>query len=327
MKFLWLNESEVEKILDMKLALGAVEDAFREHGLHQVQMPPKIYLEFEEGDLRAMPAYLKRLEIAGVKVVTVHPKNPEKGLPTVMATLILNDPKTGATAAMMGATHLTDMRTGAAGGIAAKYLARKDSRVVGMVGAGRQAKTQLLAICEVLPIDLVKVASKSVEAVQRFKAEMEKIVDCDVRVESSIKDACDCDILVTTTPVREPVVRDEWIKPGTHINAIGADAPGKEELDPRILRRAKIIVDDMTQAVHSGEVNVPISKGILKKDDIHGELGEVVLGKKGRRSTEEITIFDSTGLAIQDIATGAAVYKAALKKGLGKSLQLFGSEP
>ncbi len=327
MNFLWLSEDEVAEILDMKLALAAVEEAFREHGLRQVQMPSKIYLQFEEGDLRAMPAYLKRPGIAGVKIVNVHPGNPEKGLPTVMALLLLHDPKTGAVIAVMGATHLTDMRTGAAGGLAAKYLARKDSKVLGMVGAGRQAKTQLLAISEVLPIEEVKIASKTLQAAKGFKAEMEEKLSCDVRVESRIQDACDCDVLVTTTPVREPIIRDEWILPGTHINAIGADAPGKEELDPRILKRAKIIVDDLEQALHSGEVNVPISKGLIKKEDIHSELGEVVLGRKGRESAEEITIFDSTGLAIQDIATGSAVYRSALKRELGKKLPLFGSKP
>jgi alanine dehydrogenase len=122
---------------------------------------------------------------------------------------------------------------------------------------------------------------------------------------------CDCDVLVTTTPSREPVIRDEWIRSGTHINAIGADAPGKEELDPAILSRASVFVDDCAQAVHSGEINVPVSKGLFKKEDIAGTLGEVVIGKKRRMGARDVTIFDSTGLAIQDLA----IAKIAMQHG------------
>ena len=118
----------------------------------------------------------------------------------------------------------------------------------------------------------------------------------------SIENVCDCDVLVTTTPSRTPLVRSEWIHGGTHINAIGADAPGKEELDPALLRRAQVFVDDPAQAVHSGEVNVPISQGVYRESEIAGTLGEVVIGKKRRRGNDSITIFDSTGLAIQDLA-------------------------
>ena len=135
---------------------------------------------------------------------------------------------------------------------------------------------------------------------------------------------CDCDILVTTTPSREPIVMDDWILEGTHINAIGADAPGKEELDPLILKRAKIIVDDIQQASHSGEVNVPISNGSLLVNDIFGELGEVLTGKKKARTNDsDITVFDSTGLAIQDVATADMVYRKALKANMGVKLQQF----
>jgi alanine dehydrogenase len=113
---------------------------------------------------------------------------------------------------------------------------------------------------------------------------------------------CDCDILVTTTPSRKPLIREGWIRDGTHINAIGADAPGKQELDPAILPRARVFVDDPVQAVHSGEINVPIREGLFSADQIAGTMGEVVLGRKGRKERDEITLFDSTGLAIQDLA-------------------------
>jgi alanine dehydrogenase len=323
---LWLNRNEVESLLDMKGTLNVVEEAFRQHGLKKVQMPPKLYLFFKKhnGDLRTMPAYLEEQDITGVKIVNVHPDNPKKGFPTVMALVILNSTETGAPVAIMDGTYLTDMRTGAAGGVAVKYLARKNSKIVGFVGTGNQAKTQLLAISEIIDIEEVKATSTSEKSTLAFKDEMEKRTGCSITPKKSIREVCDCDILVTTTPSREPIVMNEWIAEGTHINAIGADAPGKEELDPDILKRARIVVDDIPQASHSGEVNVPISKKLITEKDICCEIGEVVAGrKKGRTKDSDITVFDSTGLAIQDVATADLVYRKALKANMGIKLQQF----
>lgn len=324
MDILWLGDKDVRRLLSMNEALEAVEEAFKQHALGKVQMPAKLYLNFAKygGDLRAMPAYLEETNVAGVKIVNAHPSNPSKGLPTVMAVLVLNDPVTGAPLAVMDATYLTDMRTGAAGGVATKYLARRDSRVLGIVGAGRQARTQLLGITEVADIEKVKVASKSLADAARFVEEMGSTVGVEMEA-CSVEAACDCDILSTTTPVRRPIVREDWVREGTHINAIGADAEGKEELDPKILKKARIFVDDMAQATHSGEVNVPLSEGLLSVEDIEGEIGEVITGiVEGRTRREEITVFDSTGLAIQDVAVGIRVYNKARKEGLGKKLRL-----
>jgi alanine dehydrogenase len=157
-----------------------------------------------------------------------------------------------------------------------------------------------------------------------FEKDLSHLMSCEFLKRDKIKDVCDCDILVTTTPVREPIVRFEWIKEGTHINAIGADAKGKEELDPQLLLRAKVIVDDMIQASHSGEVNVPLLNGIITQKQIYCELGEVVCGiHPGRQSDDEITIFDSTGLAVQDIVTANMIYKKALEHGMGQSIRMF----
>ena len=232
-----------------------------------------------------------------------------------MALIVLISPETGAPVAIMDGTYLTDIRTGAAGGIAAKYLARKDSKVIGLVGAGNQAKTQLEALCEVFEPELVRITSRTKESCEQFIREMADITPCEIRYEESIEKVCDCDILVTTTPTRKPIVKAQWIKEGTHINAIGADAVGKEELDPELLIRSKIVVDDIVQALHSGEVNVPLSKHYISENDIHAQLGEVITGlKPGRTSEEEITIFDSTGLAIQDVASAHLVYERAIGK-------------
>jgi alanine dehydrogenase len=325
-QILWLNRKEVESLLDMKGSLKVVEEAFRQHGLKKVQMPPKLYLIFKRhnGDLRTMPAYLEEQDITGVKIVNVHPDNPKKGLPTVMALVILNSTETGAPIAVMDGTYLTDMRTGAAGGVAVKYLARKNSKTVAFVGTGNQARTQLLAINEIIDIEEIKATSTSEKSTLAFKEEMEKRIECEIIPKKGIREVCDCDILVTTTPSREPIVMNEWISEGMHINAIGADAPGKEELDPLILKRAKILVDDLPQASHSGEVNVPLAKGLFSEKDIFGELGEIIVGKKKARTRDsDITVFDSTGLAIQDVAAANMVYQKALEENMGIKLQQF----
>ena len=326
MELLWLAQDEVKSVMDMHSDMQVVERAFRQHGLGRVQMPPKSYLYYTayNGDLRTMPAYLEEENITGVKIVNVHPGNPDRGLPTVMALIVLISPETGAPVAIMDGTYLTDIRTGAAGGIAAKYLARKDSKVIGIIGVGNQAKTQLEALIEVFEPELVRITSRTKENCERFIREMAGVTPCEIRYEESIEKVCNCDILVTTTPTRKPIVKAQWIKEGTHINAIGADAVGKEELDPELLIRSKIVVDDIVQALHSGEVNVPLSKHYISENDIHAQLGEVITGlKPGRTSEEEITIFDSTGLAIQDVASAHLVYERAVSKKLGRQVRMF----
>jgi alanine dehydrogenase len=325
MDILWLTEDEVKSLLNMDESIDAVERAFQDHGIGQTQMPPKSYLYFSmyNGDLRTMPAYLVEQDLAGVKIVNVHTSNTEIGLPTVMAILVLNSPLTGAPLAIMGATYLTRMRTGAAGAVASRYLARQDSNVVGMIGAGAQARTQLEGLSKNFEIERVIVFDSLPERAESFMNDARSFLRCDCITASGPKEACECDILVTTTPSRFPVVKDGWIKPGMHINAIGADAEGKQELESSLMKRAKIVVDDLVQAVHSGEVNVPISKGVLHTDEIYAQIGEILAGKKpGRVDDEEITVFDSTGLAIQDVATGHVVYEKALKLGLGMKLKL-----
>ncbi|MBP2145018.1 alanine dehydrogenase [Methanofollis sp. W23] len=284
----------------------AIERGFREHGEGRVQMPAKVYVYFEKGDFRTMPASLPGLGIAGVKIVNVHPENPMIGLPTVMALTVILDPETGVPEAVLNATLLTDLRTGAAGAVAAKYLAPKRSVTLGVIGSGRQAVAQVNAIAEVVEIEEMRVWSRTPTNAERFGAFFDAI-SC---TWGSIERACDADLVVTTTPSRRPLVRTEWIHEGTHINAIGADAPGKEELDPALLSRARVFVDDMEQAVHSGEVNVPISAGLYSADEIAGTLGEVVCGRKRRETGEEVTVFDSTGLAVQDLAIAALVMES-----------------
>jgi alanine dehydrogenase len=290
-------------------------------------MPPKIYLHLDKyaGDFRAMPAYAEKLNKCVLKWVNVHPNNRKLGLPSVMAVIILSDPKNGFPLCIMDGTFVTNLRTGAAGAVAAKYLARKDSKIVGMVGCGEQAKTQVSGLFLNFNIKEIKLWSKDNSCTRSFMAGImagkEKITVC-----KSIKDCVkESDIVVTTTPSRRPIVKYRWLKRGCHINAIGADSKGKEELEPLILKKAKVVVDSFTQASHSGEINVPFSSGLITRNDVCAELGSIICGKKkGRTGDSEITVFDSTGLAIQDLAVANLIYTLALAKNIGKHINLLG---
>lgn len=327
MKTLLISDSEIEKLISIGETIETVEDAFTAKGLGKVQMPPKSYIYFEEfnGDFRVMPAYLEETGAAGVKIVNSHPDNPEsKGLPTVMAIVVLLNPENGKITAIMDGTEITSLRTGAAGAIAAKHLARSESNIVGMIGTGTQAKTQLKALSEIFDLKEVSAYSDRRDEKEEFARSMNSEFRAGVKPVESVKEAVqDADVIVSTTPVRSPIISDEWIPEGAHINAIGADAKGKQELDPRILKRAKIVVDDWEQASHSGEINVPLSKGEISKRDIYADIGEIVTGKKeGRTSGDEITVFDSTGLAVQDIGTAWRAYRKALKIDAGNEVEI-----
>ncbi len=317
-----LTGSEVMQVLDMDLALAAAEDAFRAYGEGRVNMPPKAYLTLARGDFRAMygEIFLPQAHICGLKWVNVHPGNPARGLLTVMAKIILNDPDTALEIADLDGTHETDFRTGAAGGLAAKYLARAEASRLGLIGAGAQARTQVAAILKVRPIKEILVYDRHPEHSRAFADKVAAAYGVAARPVGQAREAVQGrDIVVTTTPSTAPVVFREWVSPGTHINAIGADAAGKQELEPAILKAARVVIDDWAQASHSGEINVALSQGEITRENIYGSLGEIVAGKKpGRQSPDQITVFDSTGLVIQDLALGYAVYLRARERGLGE---------
>jgi alanine dehydrogenase len=325
-KTLILTHRQIKELIDMPAAIEAVEKAFRLQAKGLTQMPPKIYLHLEKfcGDFRAMPAYIERMEACGIKWVNVHPKNRRFRLRAVMAVIVLSDPGNGLPLAIMDGTLITNLRTGASGGIAAKYLAKKHSSVIGLIGCGVQARTQLLALNELFNIKKVYVWGSERAAAKRFLKDMGKL-KLNIEIKGKISDCVKgAHIVVTTTPVHKPLIKAKWIKQGTHINAIGADAKGKEELQPALLKKAKSVVDDRCQAIHSGEINVPLSRKIITPKKIYASLGEIITGqKKGRLNAAEITIFDSTGLAIQDIAVADLVYKAALKKKIGRYIRLL----
>jgi alanine dehydrogenase len=283
-----------------------------------VQMPAKSYLQFEKGDLRSMPAYIRTDEwdIAGIKSVNVHPYNED--LPTVMATILLTDPANGYNIAVLDGTFITKMRTGAAGGLAAKYLSREDSRTAGFVGCGVQAYAQLDHLMLVRKIEEIKAFDIRLDAKENFCRYAETKYNLKSIRAASVQEAVsDCDIVTTVTPSTTPLVQKEWIREGTHINGIGADAKGKQELYSDLTKSCRIVIDEWSQASHSGEINVPVSDGIITKKNIYAQLGEIVAGKKkGRTDNRQITLFDSTGLAIQDVSVAFTVFQRLDKKKL-----------
>ncbi|MBI4004178.1 MAG: ornithine cyclodeaminase family protein [Candidatus Omnitrophica bacterium] len=323
---LLLTDRDVARLIDMRTAIRVIRDAFIAMARGQTVMPPKIYLPLpHDSDFRAMPAYQKHPAACGVKWVNVHPHNRRRGLPTVMAVLIMNDPATGIPLAVLDGTLVTKLRTAAAAAVAAAVLARRDSRVVGLLGCGAQADAQLLALAQVRSLSRVHVWGHTPGEAARFCARMRRwlprvrLVPC--------KDLKPCvgtaDLLVTVTPSRRPLVKRSWLRAGVHINAIGADAPGKQELDPKILTDALVVVDEREQAIHGGELNVPIRRGQFRPRQIHATLGEILIGKtRGRRDPREITVFDSTGLAIHDIALGAEIVRRAAHRGIGRRIAL-----
>lgn len=322
MKILILTQDEIKKIITMKEAIDVVEKVFSYQAEGLTVMPEKIYLTLSEynGDFRAMPAYIKPLNICGIKWVCSYPDNKKYNLPTVMAILILNDPKTAQPLAILDATYITNLRTGAAGAVAVKYLVNREVDTISFIGCGKQAEFQFLAIKEIKKFNTVKVYDVNLQTVQRFTNFVHSY-GYKVFITKNVKECVfDADIVCTTTPSKKPVVKLEWLKKPVHINAIGADAPGKQELEISILKNSTIVVDNYEQAMHSGEVNVAVKKGIITKKDIFAELGEIVSGKKKLKKDKQITIFDSTGLAIQDVAVGWYIYRKARKSDAGSVL-------
>jgi len=345
MKTLLLDSADVDENARLPDVIRAVEEAFAAYEHGTVRMPAKSYIELAQynGDFRSMPAYMAVREddvpasqrdsaesrsagdwdAAGLKWVNVHPDNPDDhGLPTVMGTMIYSDPETAFPLAIMDGTELTMKRTGAAAAVATDHLAVEDASSLGIVGAGVQSYTQLEAIAEIRPIETVVVSDVDEAAVAAFVDRFED--DFDVRP-GSIAEAASCDVLSTVTPVRDPVVTREHVGEHTHVNAMGADAAGKHELADEILLDAKLVIDDYEQCTHSGEVNVPWSEGVLGDDDLYGEIGEIVVGAKaGRTAADGLSVFDSTGLAIQDVAAAHEVFAHADDNDNGYPFDMIG---
>lgn len=324
---LMLSRSDLEKVLTMKDVIEYVEMAFLELQMGTAVLPMRatITLAEKHGWIGVMPAYLGKIGSLSTKIVTVFEKNLEKNMPTIMATIILNDSETGAPLAIMDGTLVTAMRTGAVCGVATKYLARKDSKIVGIFGAGVQARTQLMAMCVVRNIERAFVHDVAKERAESFAKEMSKVLRIPVEACEPRELVVQSDIIVTATTSKTPVFDGKWVKPGTHLNLIGSFKPDVREVDETVIKKAKIVVDQKSAALEeAGDIIIPLKAGIITEKDIYAELGELAAGlKPGRTSDSEITLFKSVGLGIQDCAAARLAYMRAREKGVGIEVELL----
>ena len=299
-----------------------VEHAFRMHGLGRVYMEPKghIVLDQYRGEWEVMPSYIEEPEAAACKWVSIREDNARFDLPAVFSILIYTDPETGFPLAICDGSHHTLMRTGAAAAVSAKWLARGDSRVLAIAGTGSVGKGTLATCDPVFPWEEVRVWSRSQSSLERFLENerasyphLEIVGSTDL--EQVVRGA---DVIVTGTHARSWIVDDAWVKAGAHIAALGADLAGEQELHPGLLQRGRVFVDDIRQCREDGEINVPLREGLIGEDGIAGEIGKVICGElEGRQSDDQITIFDSTGIAIQDSATVPLEVERARAAGVG----------
>jgi ornithine cyclodeaminase/alanine dehydrogenase len=325
---LLIGSEDVKSVLTMADATSAVEEGFKQYSSGRVQMPVRITLHIHEkkGWVGVMSAYMPVMGALATKVVTSFPENIRHGHPTITAIIVYNDPETGIPLAIMEAEYITSMRTGAAGAVAVKHLAIKDARTLGIIGTGAQAKAQVEAACRVRDIREVKAYDLIPNRTRNFAMEMSKKLGIDViPVENAKAAVTDADIVVTATSSKTPVFRGEWVKEGVHINGIGSHAPEARELDDETVRKAKIVVDSKEAALReAGDLMLPLAQGIISESSIYAELGEIILGvKKGRESEDEVTLFKSVGLAVQDVSIAKLVFDKAKEKRLGKEVSLL----
>ena len=323
-EILVLAPQEIRELLTIDECIAAVEHAFRLLGEGKTIPPAVLSMHTPTGGfhIKAGLLNLSRPYFAA-KVNGNFPENQKHhGLPTIQGVIVLCDAEKGSPLAVMDSRDITSLRTGAATAVAAKYLARRDSRTVTICGCGNQGRIQLKALSRVCPLQRVFAFDQNKEQALMFAEELSADLAIPITLVADLAAAVrQSDICVTCTPSREPLISTEDVTPGTFIAAVGADNPQKQELQPELMAKSKIVTDVLEQCAAMGDLHHALAAGAVTLGDVHAELCEVVAGKKlGRESEEEIIIFDSTGMALQDVATAALVYEKAARQGVGYRL-------
>ncbi len=321
-----LTRRDVAALVSIEECLAAVERVFKLYGEGRTQRPGVLGLRSSDGafHIKAGMLELKRAYFA-TKVNANFPENTRRfGLPMIQGVIILSDAENGYPLAVMDSIEITIQRTGAATAIAAKYLARPNSASVTICGCGNQGRISLRALAKLFSLARVSAYDRDVARAEEFAKEFSKelaiAVEAVPRLEQAVRQS---DIWVTCTPATQYFLKPEHLAPGAFVAAVGADSEEKQELDPALLGQGKVVVDVLEQCAAIGELHHALAHDILTPDDVHAELGEVVAGTKpGRSSAEEIIIFDSTGMALQDVVTAAAVYEKAISIGVGVRMNL-----
>lgn len=320
-----LAEQEIRSLITLPDAIGAVERAFGALAEGRAVLPSVINLDLPavRGEVHVKAAYLQGGPHYTVKIASGFYGNPEHGLPVGNGLMLSFDAQTGAPSyLLLDGGWLTELRTAAAGAVAAKYLAPQRVGQVGVIGAGVQARFQLEALRAVRDFDKVKVFAPTAAHVQKYCEEMGAKLSRPVFPALSAREAVEgSSVVITATPSRRPIVMPDWVASGTHITAMGSDGPDKQELATAVLKKAhKVVVDSRAQCERLGELHHAIVDGTLRAEQVHAELGELVIGKKpGRERPEEITVCDLTGVGVQDVAVASFVCERAAQRGLGRA--------
>ncbi len=318
-----LTKEQIESVLTIEDAIEAVEDGFKAYNSGRAIVPFPVALDVPDhnGDIHIKPGYIKGFDTYTIKIASGFYDNPKLNLPTSHGMLILFDSRTGFPLCFeVDRCFLTDLRTAAAGAVAARALAKKTIKRVAVIGTGTQARMQIVALSKVRSFDELRVWGRNPEHVTKYVSDLSKVLKAKVVAAKTAEGAVvGSDIVVTATMAQTPVVKASWVGKGTHITAMGSDSPEKQELETAVLGKAdKIVVDSLKQCAALGEVHHAIKDGTIEEKDVHAELGEVLLGrKKARESDDEITVCDLTGIAVQDVVTSQLVYDRALKKKIG----------
>ena len=317
MPVLMLNEEDVHHLLTMDMALDAVEAVLRKQALEEAHNIPRARCQTDHIMFHTMAASAKTLGVVGYKAYTTSRKGAHFHVG-------LYDGKTGELKALIQADYLGQVRTGAASGVATQYMARPEAAEVGLFGSGKQARTQLIAVCKVRRVNRVQVYSPNEERRRRFCAEMEQVVGCEVQpVPRPELAGQDKDIVITATSSREPVLYGDWLSEGTHLNVIGSNFFTKAEVDVVAVRRCEnIVVDSKDQArMEAGDFAQALEDGSIHWSDIH-ELGQVIVGRyPGRAHPQDVTMFKSLGIALEDIAVAVRVYEKAMAQTVGRMVE------
>ena len=323
-EILLLTSGEIQTLLTLDECIGAVEHAFRAYGEGRALPPSVLSMHTDAGGFHVKAGLLDLgRSYFAAKVNGNFPENGSRfGLPTIQGVIILCDARTGAPLAVMDSRHITSLRTAAATAVAAKYLARGDSRTVTVCGCGNQGRIQLRALSRVCRLETAFAYDRDGERALRFSEDLTSDLGISVKPVSDLAAAVrQSDICVTCTTSRQPLLGYDDVSPGTFIAAVGADNPQKQELHPSLMARSKIVCDILEQCAVMGDLHHALDAGFVTRANVHAELGEIVAGKKpGRESREEVTIFDSTGMALQDVAAAAFLYEKAQRNGSGVRL-------
>lgn len=328
MRLRLLEEKEIRGLLGPREALEAVREGFVALARGKAVLPGVINLDIPETRTEAhvKGAYLRGTAHFSVKVASGSYDNPSRGLPSGGGMVLVFDATTGLPAAVLFDNgYLTDVRTGAAGALAADLLARKRVERVGVVGVGTQARYQLEALLQVRAPKALAAWGRDRAKAEAYAKEMEArhgiAAEAVPSVEAAVRDA---DVLITVTPSHEPLVHANWVEAGMHITAVGADGPDKQELEPGVLAKAdKVVADRLEQCLRLGEIHHAVEEGVLRREDVYAELGEIAAGmKRGREADDEITVADLTGVGVQDAAVADRVVREAVRKGLGRTVDV-----